>query len=79
MVARDSASGTRGAFHVLMKIKVKENSTEVDKLVVGVLEFDGTGLGLSIVKHIVEVYDGTIEIKSKENLGTEIALKFPQK
>lgn len=42
-------------------------------------ETGGTGLGLSIVKHIVEVYDGTIAIKSKENMGTEIAIKFPNK
>lgn len=42
VIARDSASGTRGAFHELLKIKVKEGDTEVDKLVVGALEFDGT-------------------------------------
>jgi len=42
VIARDSASGTRGAFHELMKIKVKEGEKEVDNLVVGALEFDGT-------------------------------------
>jgi len=42
VVARDSASGTRGAFHELMKIKIKEGEKEVDNLVVGALEFDGT-------------------------------------
>ncbi|MFA9423682.1 MAG: substrate-binding domain-containing protein, partial [Sedimentibacter sp.] len=41
VIARDSASGTRGAFHELMNIKVKEGDTEIDKLVVGALEFDG--------------------------------------
>ncbi len=41
VVARDSASGTRGAFHEIMNIKVKENNTVEDKLVVGALEFDG--------------------------------------
>ncbi len=41
VVARDSASGTRGAFHEIMAIKVKEGDTEVDKLVVGAIEFDG--------------------------------------
>ncbi len=39
-------------------------------------ETGGTGLGLSIVKHIVEAYHGTIEIKSKEDVGTEIKIKF---
>lgn len=40
-------------------------------------ETGGTGLGLSIVKHITELYKGTIEIKSQENVGTEITVKFP--
>lgn len=40
-------------------------------------ETGGTGLGLSIVKHITELYDGTIELKSKEYKGTEILIKFP--
>lgn len=39
-------------------------------------ETGGTGLGLSIVKHIVEAYHGTIEIKSKDAVGTEIKIKF---
>nr|WP_312578405.1 ATP-binding protein [Sedimentibacter sp.] len=39
-------------------------------------ETGGTGLGLSIVKHIVEAYNGEIEIKSKVNAGTEIRIKF---
>ena len=40
-------------------------------------ETGGTGLGLSIVKHIAELYDGTIDIKSSRNKGTEITIKFP--
>ena len=40
-------------------------------------EAGGTGLGLSIVKHIVELYDGTIQLKSAEHEGTEILVKFP--
>lgn len=50
VIARDSASGTRGAFHELMKIKVKEGDTEVDKLVVGALEFDGTDKVITAVE-----------------------------
>ncbi|MDD4678620.1 MAG: ATP-binding protein, partial [Tissierellia bacterium] len=39
-------------------------------------ETGGTGLGLSIVKHIAELYDGTIDIKSSSS-GTRIMIKFP--
>jgi phosphate transport system substrate-binding protein len=49
-VARDAASGTRGAFHEIMNIIVKENDTEVDKLVVGALEFDGTDKVITAVE-----------------------------
>lgn len=35
-----------------------------------------TGLGLSIVKHIVENHNGTIELKSEVNKGTEIIITF---
>jgi len=37
----------------------------------------GTGLGLSIVKHCVELHEGSIEIKSKENFGTTVIIKIP--
>jgi two-component system phosphate regulon sensor histidine kinase PhoR len=37
----------------------------------------GTGLGLSIVKHITEIYKGSITIDSKVNQGTVITVKFP--
>src|SRR5690554_3622564 len=38
----------------------------------------GTGLGLAIVKHIVIKYHGHIELKSKENQGTEITVTLKQ-
>jgi len=50
VIARDAASGTRGAFHELLKIKVKEGDTEVDKLVTGALEFDGTDKVITAVE-----------------------------
>lgn len=39
----------------------------------------GTGLGLSIVKHIVELYEGTISVYSKENEGTRFEIRLPYK
>ena len=38
----------------------------------------GTGLGLSIVKHVVNYYNGTIEVESKLNVGSEFTVRFPK-
>lgn len=37
----------------------------------------GTGLGLSIVKHIVEMYNGHIEVNSEVLVGTKFLVKLP--
>lgn len=50
VVARDAASGTRGAFHEIMGIKVKTGDTETDNLVIGALEFDGTDKVITAVE-----------------------------
>jgi len=50
VVARDAASGTRGAFHEIMGIITKQGDTEIDNLVVGALEFDGTDKVITAVE-----------------------------
>lgn len=50
VVSRDSASGTRSAFHELLNITVKEGDTEIDKLVTGSLEFDSTDKVITAVE-----------------------------
>jgi signal transduction histidine kinase len=37
----------------------------------------GTGLGLSIVYQIIRDHGGTINVRSRENLGTTIAIELP--
>ncbi|MFB3887529.1 MAG: ATP-binding protein [Thermodesulfobacteriota bacterium] len=38
---------------------------------------EGTGLGLNIVYRIVTKYEGTIEVESKEGVGTTFTIRFP--
>jgi PAS domain S-box-containing protein len=38
---------------------------------------EGTGLGLNIVYRIVTKYEGTIDVESKEKMGTTFTIKFP--
>ncbi|MCC6816996.1 MAG: PAS domain-containing sensor histidine kinase [Saprospiraceae bacterium] len=42
-----------------------------------VLNIQGTGLGLNIVKKYLDLLNGTIQIKSSENKGTQIKLTIP--
>ncbi len=42
-------------------------------------EMGGTGLGLSIAKEILDRNNGTIDIKSKLNEGTEVVIRIPTK
>ena len=36
----------------------------------------GTGLGMAITKNIVDLMNGSIEVKSKQNVGTECTVSF---
>jgi PAS domain S-box-containing protein len=38
---------------------------------------EGTGLGLNIVYRIVTKYEGTIDVESKDQIGTTFTIKFP--
>jgi len=38
----------------------------------------GTGLGLSIVKHVVNYYNGKIQLESKLNVGSKFTVRFPK-
>jgi len=40
-------------------------------------QFDGTGLGLNITKRLVELLDGTLKLKSKLNVGTQVSVSIP--
>ena len=39
---------------------------------------EGNGLGLSIVKRIVDLHQGTIDVKSREDGGSQFIVKLPQ-
>ena len=38
----------------------------------------GTGLGLTITKGLIELHDGTFDLKSKLRHGTEVIVTFPR-
>ena len=40
---------------------------------------EGTGLGLAIVKHLVELMEGSIDVKSTYGKGTTVTITIPQK
>ena len=54
--------------------QIFEPFTRVNSSTVSGIE--GTGLGMSITKNIVDMMGGTIDIKSEENVGTEVLMTF---
>ena len=50
----------------------RENNTTANKI-------EGTGLGMPIVKRLVELMDGTIQVKSKKGVGTTFIVILPHR
>ena len=40
---------------------------------------EGSGIGLSLVKNLIEIQDGTIDVKSELDIGSEFIIKLPVK
>jgi two-component system NtrC family sensor kinase len=73
-------------YHDCIKIKISDNGKGINKDVVDRI-FDpffstkavgeGTGLGLSICHRIVSEHGGTIDVESREEIGTTFIIKIP--
>lgn len=69
-----------------VEIKIKDNGCGIPKDILHKIydpffttkrAGEGTGLGLSICREIIEKSNGSIEINSEINKGTEVILRFP--
>ena len=67
----DTCSQNGGEFlsHIFEEFSREETSAKNEVL--------GTGLGLPIVKSIIELMEGTIQVESKQNIGTKITITLP--
>lgn len=67
---KDTGIGMSEEFveHIFEPFEREENTT--------MSGIQGTGLGMSIAKNIVDMMDGTIQVKSKQGVGTEVSATF---
>ena len=67
---RDTGIGMSEEFisHIFEPFEREKNTT--------ISGIQGTGLGMAITKNIVDMMNGTIEVKSKEGVGTEFLVSF---
>lgn len=67
---RDTGIGMSETFvaHIFEPFEREKNTT--------ISGIQGTGLGMSITKSIVEMMDGSIEVKSKQGVGSEFTVSF---
>ncbi len=67
---RDNGMGMSEEFlsHIFEPFEREENST--------ISGIQGTGLGMAITKNIVDMMDGTIEVQSKQGVGSEFKVSF---
>lgn len=57
--------------HIFEPFSREHNTTDA--------KIEGTGLGMPIVKRLVELMEGTIEIKSKKGIGTTLIVTIPHR
>lgn len=67
---KDSGVGMEQAYLETIFNKFSQEDTSTSR------KYGGSGLGMTITKELVELMNGTIEVKSKKNEGTEILMNF---
>ena len=67
---KDNGMGMSQEFvkHIFEPFEREQNST--------ISKIQGTGLGMAITKNIVDMMNGTIEVKSEQGVGTEFTVSF---
>ncbi|MDE5819893.1 MAG: response regulator [Lachnospiraceae bacterium] len=67
---KDNGIGMSQEFvkHIFEPFEREQNST--------ISKIQGTGLGMAITKNIVDMMNGTIEVKSEQGVGTEFTVSF---